>query len=138
MEDKTRIKLELALFGGLLNPLVFSDLIGINPTEYWNEGEEVPGNRFNLKRKETVWHYTIDYIETVDIEGITSEFSKVFSDKVDLIKNYLNKYRVEAKVYFVIEIWNEESPSVYFNKRFLNLINEINAEIDIDLYYISE
>lgn len=136
--EQTKIKLELAVFGGLLDPKLFNNIIGVDSTGYWYEGDEIPGNKLNLKRKETAWHYAIDFIETFDIEEIIKKFIEVFSDKIYLISDYLNKYKAEAKVYFVIEIWNEESPSVYFDKKFLNLINEIKAEIDIDLYYLNE
>lgn len=135
---RTKIKLEFAVFGGLLDPKQFDDLIKLNSTEYWYKGDLIPDINVKLTRKESAWHYTIGFLETFDIEDITSRFIEVFNDKVSFISDYLNKYKAEAKVYFVIETWNEESPSVYFDKKFLHLINEVKAEIDIDLYYMRD
>lgn len=135
---RTKIKLEFAVFGGLLDPKQFDDLIKLNSTEYWYKGDLIPEMNSRLTRKETAWCYTTGFLETLDIEEITSKFFEDFNDRVDFISDYLNKYKAEAKVYFVIETWNEESPAVYFDNKFLHLINEIKAEIDIDLYYIKD
>lgn len=136
--EQTKIKLEFIVFGELLNPELFNSQIGVDSTEYWKEGDLIPGNKLSIKRKETAWHYTIDFIETLNMEEVIKKFLEVFIDKVDLIKQYLDKYRIETKLNFIIEIWNEESPSIYFEKKFLHLVNELKADIDIDLYYIDE
>lgn len=82
----TRIKLELAVFGELLEPKQFSSLIGIESTSSWYEGDLIPNNKHSLRRKETAWDYTIDFIETLNIEDVTKKFNNLFPEKGVLIK----------------------------------------------------
>ena len=136
-EHNTKIKLEFTVFGDLLDPLNFSKKIKLNPSNYWYKEDLIKKNNPNLRRKETAWEYVIDWIETLDIEDCTNAFIKTFSAKVILIQEYIRAHHLEAKIDFVIKVYNDNSPAIYFNRPFLNLINILEAEIDIDLYYIN-
>lgn len=136
--ERTKIKLDFAVFGGHLDPKQFDKEMKLDSTEYWYAGDLIPEMNVKLTRKETAWHYTVGFVETLDIEDVIDIFIDNIGVKIDFVSDYLNKSNAEAKFYFVIETWNEESPSVYFNTKFLSLINGLKAEIDVDLYYYNE
>jgi hypothetical protein len=48
----------------------------------------------------------------------------------------LTKNELEAKIYFVIEIINDEKPALFLDSPFIQLAAKIKAEIDFDLYIL--
>ncbi|MGM9508115.1 DUF4279 domain-containing protein [Larkinella sp. GY13] len=137
MRTATRIKLVFSIFGDLLNPLSFSELTGLNPSSTWLKGDTV-SNRINLFRKETCWTYSSEYIETLYLEELLENFFQKFRANLPKVADYIKINNLETKVDIVVEIVNDEKPSLSFSKHFLDLVVKINGEIDIDLYYLVE
>jgi hypothetical protein len=134
----TQIKFIYAVFGDLLNPNKFTEMIGINPTSFWYKDDIVP-NRVNLLRKETCWEYSLDFVQTLYLEDCINNFMGIFKSRVDQISHYIEQNELDAKLYIVVEFdENDSLPALYFGKEFLNLLNKINCEIDIDLYNMTE
>jgi len=49
---------------------------------------------------------------------------------MDLEKSYDVKYVFE----FAIKVRNNQTPAMYFEREFLDFVNDIHAVIDVDLY----
>ncbi|MGS4345506.1 DUF4279 domain-containing protein [Myroides odoratus] len=135
----TNFRLIYAIFGDSWDPKEFTDVIGITPTAYWKKGDKIDKYHPNVVlRKETNWEYSFGKTKTLFSEDVTEQFVELFSSKVDTIVNYINENNLESKLFIIPEIFPNQIPGIYLDKRLLNLLVKLNAEIDIDLYVISE
>lgn len=135
----TNFRLIYAIFGDSWDPKEFTDVIGIAPTAYWKKGDKIDKYHPNVVlRKETNWEYSFGKTKTLFSEDVTEQFVELFSSKVDTIVNYINENNLESKLFIIPEIFPNQIPGIYLDKRLLNLLVKLNAEIDIDLYVISE
>ena len=132
---KTRIKLTFSIFGDDFDPHLVDNIMKIENTSYYKKGEVI-ANRNNLVRKETNWQYSEGFVETLFLDELTDDFVDLFVKKVEL-QQFINQYNLETKLEVILEIVDDEKPSLSFNKKFLHFINRINAEIDIDMYLLN-
>lgn len=123
----------LTVFGDSLSPEKLNELLNISPTSTWKKGDKIVG-RNNLFRKESAWSYETDFVQTLYLQEVGEQFINVFDSGIYELKNFIEQNQLEAKIYIVIEIFNEEKPALYFNKELLAMINTLNAEIDMDMY----
>jgi hypothetical protein len=131
----TKIKLIFTVYGDFFNPHEFTELLQIKPTLFGFKGDIIP-NRKNIEYKQTFWEYSSEFIETLDSQDISNIMIKQFGTSINSIRDYTILNSLSVKVYVVVEIFNNQSPSLFFDKLFINMIAVIGAEIDIDLYYI--
>ena len=132
MENKkTQIKIIFSVFGDMFNPSDFTKNIGINPHEVGIKGEEI---KKGLLRKESSWEYTIGFIETVFLDDVSSIYLEKFENKAHDIRKYIDHNNLEAKIFVVAEMDDQETPALFFDRKFLNVIHQLNAVIDVDLY----
>jgi hypothetical protein len=139
--NMTKIKLIVAIYGDLLNPTEFSKVVDIQPTSYWFKDDVIrqihnpnTGEITDLKRKETCWEYSYEYIDTLFFGDISDLFVKQFTPNINEISDYISKNNLETKIYVVVEIENNETPALFFESSFLNLTSKMKGEIDMDLY----
>jgi hypothetical protein len=143
-KKSTQIKLTLAVFGALLVPDKVTGLIKISPTNCWMKGDSIPmqqnltrkDNKVHV-RKESAWEYSIGFIKTFDIDVLLDQFEKVFESKKHLLKEYVFENKLDISLNIVVEIADEEAPSIHFNKRIVKLCNDLEVEIDIDIYMVN-
>ena len=132
MENKkTQIKVIFSVFGDIFSPSDFTKYIGINPHEVGIKGEEI---KKGLLRKESSWEYTIGFIETVFLDDVSNIYTEIFENKAHDIRKYTDGHNLEAKIFVVIEMDDQETPALFFDKKFLNVVHQLNAVIDVDLY----
>ena len=131
----TQIKLLFSIFGDLLNPSLFSKLISLNGSDFGFKDDPIP-NRNNLKRKETFWEYSSGFTQTLYLEELTDIFVQKFNPCLATIIRYIEENSLETKIFIVIEIIDDEKPSLFFKKEFMDMVVKMNGEIDIDLYIL--
>lgn len=134
----TQIKLTLAIFGDVINLKLLNDIVKVSPTSFWEKGDIISNRKNGLVRQETCWEFTKGFIQTLDFEDISSQFIELLKPNIHLIENYINENNLHAKIYIVVEIVNDEKPSLFISKNLMELILRMNGEIDIDLYYLDE
>jgi Domain of unknown function (DUF4279) len=134
MINKTQINVELSIFGDNFITDSLSDSLLIKPTATWIKGYEIKGRK-NVFRKETSWRFETGFIETLFLDGVLKNLIDIFENKVEIIKNFIKNNDLRVKVFIVIEIYDEEKPAIYFDSNFLNFINGLGAEIDVDMYF---
>lgn len=133
----TQIKLIFSVFGDLLDHRSFSKLSGIEPTAFWDKGDVVP-NRKKILRQETCWEYSTGYIGTLDVQILCVNFFQKFKPNAEEIISYIGQNDLETKFDIVVEIKNNQIPSLSFNVEFLELVAKLNGSLDIDLYVLDE
>lgn len=101
----------------------------IEPTSVRIKKEPVP--------KSTTWKYQINVGDEIDLETPLGKLIDIFEPKMEEIKRLKEKYNLETRVQFVIDIdINPESSTPFFflNKRTINFLNKTETEVDFDLY----
>lgn len=140
----TKIKLILVIFGDEFSTEELTDLIKIKPSQTWSKGDVIPIQKGVYRkdsnmhvRKETVWEYSTGFIKTLVFENVSEIFEKMFKNKVIVLKNYIEEKGADVVVDIVVEIADENIPSIHFNRNLLKLCEHLGAEIDIDIYQIN-
>lgn len=136
MNNQTQVKLVFSIYGDVFSPDKFTEFIELYPTACWNKGDLIKNNKKNKRREESAWEYSINNINTIYFEEISNEYVKLFIDKVDKILLYQTNHKITIKFDIILEIIKEEGVVMYFNKKFLGIVNKLGAEIDIDTYVL--
>lgn len=135
----TNFRLTYSVFGVNWNPMELTKIIGITPTAYWKKGDKI--DKYHPKvvlRKETNWELSLGVYETLFSEDITDKFVELFLSRVDVLARFIEDNNLKSKLFIIPEISNNGTPGIYLDKRLLNLLVKLNAEVDIDLYAVSE
>jgi hypothetical protein len=130
-----QLKLELVFFGDLLNPLEFTEIIGIPATNYWHKGDPISSND-KVYRQETAWEYSTGFIKTYYLEEVTNLLLDKFEFHSNLISEYLKLKKIEAKLYVTAESESGNSPALFFDKKLIRFLSKIEGVIDVDLYFL--
>lgn len=133
----TQLNITFAVFGDAFFPNKITELSKISPTSFWIKGESIP-ERKKLTRKETCWEFSTGPVETLHLEEVLESVYKILSPGIENALDYINENNLQVKVDIVVEIYNQEKPSMYFNSDFLQLLTKMGGEIDIDLYILSD
>jgi hypothetical protein len=131
---KTNIKLILSLTGENFSPIDFSSSIGLQATNSWFKNEPVP-NRTSLYRKDSAWEYQIGPIEDLSIDQLISSFIEIIGSVQQGIIEYLQTNNLVIKCDLIVEIYDEEKPSVFFESKFIEILASMKAVLDVDLYH---
>jgi hypothetical protein len=130
-----KLKLELVFFGDLLNPLEFTNLIGILATNYWYKGDSIPDNN-RVSRLETSWEYSTNFIETYYLDDVSKLLLDKFEPYTDKISEYIKSNKLESKLYVIAESESGNTPALFFDKKLVRFLSKIDGVIDVDLLYI--
>jgi hypothetical protein len=133
MMEKTKIKVSFGIDGTDFKNENITELMGIQPTVRWNQGDIV-GSR---TRKLTYWEVSIDYTETLVLDNQLKLLYESIKDKITILKDLKNKFNCNFFIVIVLKIENKENPSMHLHKWFVDFLHEIGAEVDIDMYIYS-
>ena len=140
----TQIKIILSVFGDVFDPLTLSEYIKISPTYFWNKGDEISQRKGLIRkstrvplRKESAWEYSTDFVKTLYLDEVSKIIIEKFGQKIPEMNKYIYKKGLDIKIDIVVEIVDNQIPAMTFNRDFLKLANQLEAEIDIDVYLIS-
>lgn len=139
----TQIKVILSVFGDIFNPKRFSEYIGVSPTDFWVKGDEIPQRkglvrRENSKplRKESSWEYSTGFIQTLHFDSVSKIILEKFDEHTLRISNYIQEQGLEIKMDVVVEIVDNQSPSLSLSKSFISFLHKVGSEIDFDIYVL--
>lgn len=117
---------------GNFNPDNFTKATGLIPTSTWRTGEGVQGTL--ITRKFDGWKLSLGEIYSHDID---IQFKKLISILMPYqlsILSFCKKNNLNIEFSCVVTTEGDEFPSVYFDKKLINDINNFEADIDIDIY----
>jgi hypothetical protein len=134
--SNNKINSFVSVSGENFSPKNFSNDIGLLATNSWSKNDPIP-NRANIVRKDSAWLYQIGPIEDLKIDELTSVFIEVFYPVREKLMSNLLTNNLSMKCDLVVEIYDGEKPSVFFDHEFIKTIADLKAEIDIDLYYFT-
>jgi hypothetical protein len=133
--SSTKVQACLSIFGEGFLPSDVDELLGIKSTSSHKLGELVANSR-DIRYKEASWDYETGFKETLFVEDVLEDLLDIFSKKIDLIRQYARQKSLICKIFVVIEISEKMTPGLFLDKKIIKFANEIEAEIDIDLYLV--
>lgn len=133
--DKTNVMVEFIMSGDKLDSNGVTEKLKIKPSKSWKKGEDIEGRK--IKRIDSCWIINTNYEETYDINEQLFKIVRLLEDKKNILKELKNVYELEYFFEIVINVENNETPAIYFNKEFIEFANDIKSEFEIDMYIYS-
>jgi hypothetical protein len=133
----TKIKLTLAIYGDDFSPSQLTKIVNILPTNIWIKGDSIPNRKTSITRKETNWEFSQGYFESIDLEYVSNQLFDIIKPQIKLFQKFIQEYRLSSKLYIILEIENDEKPSLFIDKQMMEILILLNGEIDIDLYLLN-
>ena len=83
---------------------------------------------------EGYWSLVTDTFEELDIKPVIDDLLSKLEGKLEIIKE-IGKENNGEVCFEIVPIFEKDNlPAIYFEKRFLNIVNYLDAVIDIDMY----
>lgn len=133
--DKTNVMVEFIMSGDKLDSNGVTEKLKIKPSKSWKKGEDIEGRK--IKRIDSCWIINTNYEETYDINEQLFKIVRLLKDKKNILKELKNVYELEYFFEIVINVENNETPAIHFNKEFIEFANDIKSEFEIDMYIYS-
>jgi len=140
----TRINIKLAIFDDFLIPEDLSSYINLLPSSSWKKGDTIPIHKGMSEinqsvhlRKESLWEYSTGFVETLFFEEVSTKIEITLIDKISKLQEYIKRSKLSVSINIIVEIVDEQVPSLHFNLSFINMVNKLGAEIDIDTYIMA-
>ncbi|MCK4261111.1 MAG: DUF4279 domain-containing protein [Halanaerobiales bacterium] len=128
----TNANVEIVIVGEDFKLDIITNELDILPTEHWVKGEQVP-NR-NTVRKDTCWSYGLGSEETLNINIQLLKLVEILCPKKDILIRLKKMLQLEYLILVTINIENDVKPIIGIKSTVIELMNDIGAELDIDLY----
>lgn len=131
--EKTNIMVEFCIIGDEFDPQEITKNLKIEPTECYIKGSR---GDYGFKKKETCWSIDTGYIDTLYIsEPFDYLLDRLINVKETIVK-LKNNFGLDCKFFVVINIVQDMKPAIYLDKKILDFVNYVDAEIDFDLYIL--
>ncbi len=85
-------------------------------------------------RKEHAWEYSTNWVQSLLLQDVSNLIVDTFKDKVDPLIDYISINSLNVKIDIVIEILDDQVPALTFDRKFLDIANRLNSEIDVEMY----
>jgi hypothetical protein len=131
--EKTELRMELNLiFDNYSDMSLITKKIGMNPSaeKCKKDTRKSPFKDGNLPG---YWSIETDNFETLDLSEVTKYLVEKMNPYLEKIKSALQEYDGEARFCVVAEM-EDSIPALYFNRDFLEMVEYLKADIDIDMY----
>ena len=109
-------------------------LLNIEPSDCKRRNETRLSPFDKSKHLDGYWSLMTDTFEELDIKPAMDDLLKKLEGKLEIIKEICKKNKGEVNFEIVSIFEKDNLPAIYFEKRFLNIVNYLDAVIDIDMY----
>jgi len=114
-----------------------TNLLGISPCKIYIKNEPINPKRQMHKATQNGWRMTTSLDEYASFEDQMNAMLDIIESKIERFKPICEKYDCEFSCVMYIYYNNEESiPSLHLDTRYNKLINLLNIEFDLDMYYL--
>lgn len=109
--------------------------IGLNPTSFKDKKEQRK-SPFKDDNLEGFWSIQTEEIDTFYFEEVSKIMVDLIKPYVSKIKRLMTKFNGSADFCIVPHFYPLDTPAICFNREFLDIVNDLNATIQIDMYVI--
>lgn len=131
----TLVNVELAIFGEKFNPEELTKELNLKPIITYKKGDFIKGNPLFI-RQETSWSIETGYEESLNAEEVVKKLISIVELKKNEIIALKSKHNLECKLYIVVNIEDNDVPSLHLDQPTIGFINSIGAEIEVCLYLV--
>jgi hypothetical protein len=107
-----------------------SDILGVQSTHIWKKGEPRQPKAI-VFHDANGWMYKITKNDVIYVEEMIDALVNIFENKIENFKQLPLECTFEIAI---ICFFKRGMPSITFNKRAIDFIHKIGAEIDFDMY----
>jgi len=132
---KSKIYAYFSLRGLDFDPEEITTKVGLIPTKTWKAGDLI-NPKATVCRKENGWSLKSELDESIDLEDhvryLLQKLEPGWLPLIEICKKYY------AEINCVVYAAGNERPAIHFNKDIVDKAAKLNAEIDIDLYFLPD
>ncbi|MDR3177561.1 MAG: DUF4279 domain-containing protein [Campylobacteraceae bacterium] len=107
-----------------------SDILGVQSTHIWKKGEP-RGPGAIVFHESNCWMHKITKNDVIYVEEMIDTLVGIFENKIENFKQLPKNCYMEIAI---ICFFKRGMPSITFNKKAIDFIHKIGAEIDFDMY----
>ena len=109
-------------------------ILNIKPSDCKRKNETRMSPFNKNEHLEGYWSLVTDTFEELDIKPVMDDLLRKLEGKLEIIKEICKENNGEV-CFGIVPIFEKDNlPAIYFEKRFLNIVNYLDAVIDIDMY----
>ena len=116
---------------------IITDMIDVQPYECKTKSQ-TRINPLSNQSNQGFWTFRSEVIIDFDVKKALDELISKFEDKTEIIKEICSENKGNIYIDIVPTFNCNDTPDVYFDKRFLKFVNELDAEIELDIYALTE
>lgn len=116
---------------------IITDMIDVQPYECKTKSQ-TRINPLSNQSNQGFWTFRSEVIIDFDVKKALDELISKFEDKTEIIKEICSENKGNIYIDIVPTFNCNDTPAVYFDKRFLKFVNELDAEIELDIYALTE
>lgn len=136
----TQILTKFTLKGIGFDPDEITTFLGIQPTELWRRGAQIPKTR--MLRKHDAWILSTGYEELDEEHAISvmqqaSRIMERLKPHTAKLQEISTRLKLNPLLSCVLYVEDSDRPSVQFDSDIVQWLAELHAAIDVDLYYLS-
>ncbi len=128
----TQIYAALVLSGKNIEHSKLTRCIGLDPTKQWKENDQILTSK--LTYKHDGWMLSTNKIETLDIQEPLEQLFEKLNPVLSKIKEVISLFNLEVEIQCIVYTEEPNSPALWFDKKIIKIISELNADLDIDYY----
>ena len=133
--DDMEMMLELLIWGDNVPIDELVNRINVEPTEVIRQGDILyvgPEKNIQQIQKDNIIIYSTGYLKARDVKIPTQKMLGIWDKEKDKLRKYIKSSACHVKVCLTVNI--SENPILYFSHEFIEFINYLNAEFEIDSY----
>jgi hypothetical protein len=131
---KPTITREFSIFGvDKFNTTELSRKLEIFPKEQ-NRKTSTTATKISADCFDTWWDFQTDPCVTDLVEIPLKKMINILSLKKNEIISFRREHGLKCRFCIIIDMYNQCPPSIYFDSESLKFINEIDADLDFDIY----
>ncbi|WP_028595290.1 DUF4279 domain-containing protein [Paenibacillus assamensis] len=137
--EKTNVRACFSLYGDEFPLEYVTEKIGLKPSMGYRKGDLISAKQsdklgITIQRKETAWQLETNYEESLDVDNQLSKIIDILHGKREVINEIRKDFELECRLDIVIIMEKGYTPAFSLNRKVIDFIHFIQAEIEIDLY----
>lgn len=128
----TTVRVEFVAVGDEFDPADITKGLGIFPDECWRKGDVI--HDWAIPKPDTAWCIVTGDEESLDVSVQVDAVLKRIESRKETLLCLRKRLKIEFLFLAVVKVSDGQTPALCFNTRFIHFMNDIGAELHIDLY----